>query len=131
MYEVKGGGNITEKGLKRGMPVYECTVCRNRFGTSSVVFRENNVTGIIGTVVYSFLLAAGIIFFLDIPVIYKLFFLTIPGFFLIIGLRKIVNVFRMLSRYENERGNLVESGGLSGLNENFSKERKLEQKQVA
>lgn len=130
MFEVRNGGNIVETGMKHGMPVYECTVCRKKFKLSSVIRRENNLTGIIGSIVYSAVFIAGIIFLIRIPVIYKIALLTIPVTFLIIGMKKFVHVIRILSSYRNMRGGMAADDRLRELNSRLQQERMALQSRI-
>jgi hypothetical protein len=117
MYMVKNGNNVVEKGIKHGLPYYECSICRMPFTLSKVINLENNATGIIGSLVYNSIFALAIIFFIKISVVFKLFLLCVPVTFLIIAGMKYYKIRHLINLCRDKRAALLTSEQTSGLEE--------------
>ncbi|OGL47082.1 MAG: hypothetical protein A2161_00015 [Candidatus Schekmanbacteria bacterium RBG_13_48_7] len=120
-----------KKGIRHGLPFYECKICRQVFNLADVIKLENNITGIKGSIVYNILFAVGIIFFINISVILKLLLVTLPVTFLIIAFKKLCMVYSLINRYRDERSTLISKDKESVFNEKFENARITMQNRIA
>jgi len=123
MYMKKDRDNITQKGIKKGLPYYECSTCRNSFDLGEVIRLENNATGIKGNIVFSIIFALTVIFIINISVLAKIFLLLIPLTLLIVAGIKINRIYGTLNLYRNERGAILTVEQENRLNEKYEKAR--------